>query len=206
MFNFFAENRSKIVQILEWRWMLQGKCYVIISNLAISLVFHHFGEQAQGIRLRLPDRFSPGGARGLDTRLGGRQAYECALIRSIIWPSGEGSFDKSLVLQCRWVCFLRNDITKVAEVLFLDSSRRYSSLTPTCTCTRMTSVRTLKMFYHKGTSSSLMIPHWQWTFVLAKKRGWLIQASIHNKCWHIHTCFNTFCFEVSWLFQASIHN
>ena len=31
---------------------------------------------------------------------GGRQAYECALIGSILWPSGEGSYDKSLVPQC----------------------------------------------------------------------------------------------------------
>ena len=44
-------------------------CYVIISDLAVSLVFHHFGENAQEIRLRSPDRFSPEGARGLVTTL-----------------------------------------------------------------------------------------------------------------------------------------
>ena len=43
--------------------------YVIISDLAISLVFHRFGGISPKKFDCSPDRFSPGGARGVGRRL-----------------------------------------------------------------------------------------------------------------------------------------
>ena len=50
-------------------FLLVKECYIIITDLTISLVLTTFGEQAQEIRFCSPDRFSLGGTHRLSTTL-----------------------------------------------------------------------------------------------------------------------------------------
>ena len=62
--NILCQTHSKKYLSSDIKILLfEGKCYVIITDLAISLVLTTFGEQAQEIHLCSPDHFSPGGAQ-----------------------------------------------------------------------------------------------------------------------------------------------